>query len=482
MNSILNPALLIAIPLLFAFIAAISKKLGKTMLIAAVVLTLALSLCIVIFTEIPMEYELGGFQAPFGISLVVDNYSASVIILLNVIFALIVFMSFKHIGKYAAVITVCLAALNGMVLTSDLFNLFVFMEIAAIAAYIITTMDKGYKHTFNYLVMGTLGSGLFLFGIILLYNIFGSLNIRHIFSRLVTSSQSPAAVMVLPIVMIFAGISVEAKLIPFGGWARGVLKDANPLVGTLITSAYTFAVLSVFGRLISSLFAMNTALYVAFTVITVATLVFAEASAFSKKNMREVLLFSSIAQSGLVVLLFLNGLSTAAFLVLINNVVSKLVMFTIAGKMAKEIGTDEISSLKGIFSKYVLLGIGFTVAAMSLIGLPLFFGFVAKINTLVKLFEMGNIWLPAVILVMAVVEGAYYVRMLTALWNSGEEGEIASKDNLKEFKLEGCIKVGITVGVIALVIVALGVLPIANIKDFFRVDFMTFVKTLLGGV
>ncbi len=482
MNMIFNPALLVAIPLFMAFVAAISKKMGKALLIVSVVLSLTVVFGIVAFTDIPMEYELGGFQAPFGICLVVDQFSAAGIIILNIIFALIVLMSFKEIGKYAAVLTVSLAALNGMILTGDLFNLFVFMEIAAIAAYIMTTMNKGYKHTFNYLVMGTLGSGLFLFGIILLYNIFGSLNIRDILSRLMTMSVYPGKTFVLSIVLIFAGISVEAKLMPFGGWVRGVLKKSNSLVGTLITSAYAFAILMVFMRLIGSMFALNKALYIAFTVITVATLVFAEASAFSKKNLREVLLFSSIAQSGLVVLLFLNSLYSAGFLVLVNNVVSKLVMFTIAGKMAKELGTDEVASLKGVFTKYILLGIGFTVAAMSLIGLPLFFGFIAKINALVILFEIGNFWLPAVILIMAVVEGAYYVRILTSLWNTGEEGELATKDKLAEFKLDGCIKVGITVGIIALVIIAFGVLPIANIKEFFRVDFMTFITNILGGM
>ena len=452
MNFITNPALLIALPLILSFIAAISKKLGKAMLILASAGTAALAVVIAFFADMPAVYELGGFSPPFGISLVLDEYSALAMVLLNVVFVLIVLMSFKHVGKYAPVISVSLAALNGMILTGDLFNLFVFMEVAAIAAYIITAMDKGYKHSFNYLVIGSLGSVLYLLGIILLYNMFGSLNINDIAMKL-SAADSPAKAMALPLILMFAGISVEAKLLPFGGWVRGVLKDSNPLVGALIASAYAFAVLTAFGRVIGSLFVMSGAVLIAFSVIGVATLVFAEASAFSKKNMREILLFSSIAQSGLAVLLFLNNLAAAAVLVLINNVVSKLVMFTIAGKMAKELGSDDIYELKGVFSKYILLGIGFTVAAMSLIGLPLFFGFIAKINALVALFDAGNVWLPAIILVMAVVEGVYYVRMLTTLWNAGEEGHAPDKENIKAFKLDGCAKVGITTAIIAVIIV-----------------------------
>ena len=482
MNFILNPALLIAVPLLFAFVAAINKKLGKPMLIAGASLNTLLALAVVFFGELPKEFWLGGFKPPFGITLVVDEYSALGILLLNIIFALIVLMSFKNVGKYGPIIIVSLAALNGMVLTGDLFNLFVFMEVAAIAAYVITAMDKGYKHTFNYLIIGSLGSGLYLLGIILLYNIFGSLNISDIAAKISASSYDPAKPLVLPIVLIFSGMAVEAKLIPFGGWVRGVLKKANPLVGAMIASAYALAVLMALGRVMDAVFVMTDAVLIAFTVIAVATLIFAEASAFSKKNLREVLLFSSIAQSGLAVLLFLNGLTAAAVMVIANNVVSKLVMFTIAGKLAGDLGTDEVDGLKGVFSKYVMLGIGFTAAAMSVAGLPLFFGFIAKINALVALFDAGNIWLPIIILTMSVVEGAYFVRILTKLWNPGTEGELSSKDKLESFKLDGCAKIGIVTAVIALVIVALGTLPIAFIKDFMRTDIISVIKQLMGGM
>ena len=482
MNFIINPALLIALPLLFAFLAAIHKKLGKPMLIAAASLNTLLALAVVFLGELPMEYWLGGFKPPFGISLVVDEYSALAVILLNVVFALIVIMSFKHVGKYGAVLAVSLAALNGMVLTGDLFNLFVFMEVAAIAAYIITAMDKGYKHTFNYLIVGSLGSGLYLLGIILLYNIFGSLNMSDISMKISLSSYHPAKPLALPVVLIFSGLAVEAKLIPFGGWVKGVLKKSNPLVGAMIASAYALAVLMALGRVMDAVFIMTDAVLIAFTVIAVATLVFAEASAFSKKNLREVLLFSSIAQSGLAVLLFLNNLTAAAVMVIANNVVSKLVMFTIAGKLAHDLGTDEVEGLKGIFSKYVLLGIGFTAAAMSLIGLPVFFGFIAKINALVALFDAGNIWLPIIILIMSVVEGAYFVRILTKLWNPGAEGELSSKEKLQDMKLDGCAKVGIVTAVIALVIIALGTLPIALVKDFMRTDIISVIKQLMGGM
>ncbi|MEX1377707.1 MAG: proton-conducting transporter membrane subunit [Eubacteriales bacterium] len=473
--------LLIAIPLIAAFLGALFKKLSKIFLALAAALNTAAAIIMVMDFTAPIVYTVGGFAPPFGISLVLDQYSLLGVLAVNTIFSLILIASCKLTKKYEVVLSVAWAALNGMVLTGDLFNLFVFMEIAAISAFILTTMNKGFKHTFNYLVLGTLGSGLFLFGIIILYNMFGSLNIIDIQSKLEITSYPVAKALALPLVLIFAGLSVEAKLLPFSGWVRGVLKDSNSLVGPLIVSVFAAAVLLVFGRLVSSLFVMSDSLMIAFTVIAVATLVLAEFAAFSKRNLREILLFSSIAQSGLVVALFLQGLQSAALLVLVNNIVSKLVLFTLSAKIAEDNVTDNLDELKGIFVKNKLLGFAFSVAAMSLIGLPFFFGFVAKANAVLALFAMDNIWLPMVILLVAVVEGAYVVRMLTTLWNTGEEGELAKAENVKQYKMTNKVRLTIVLLIVAAAIIAGGIIPVVT-TDMFNFDILSFLTNSKGGV
>jgi multicomponent Na+:H+ antiporter subunit D len=119
---------------------------------------------------------------------------------------------------------------------------------------------------------------------------------------------------------------------------------------------------------------------------------------------------------------------------------------------------------------------------MSLIGIPLFFGFSAKANALIALFSAGNIWLPIVILLMAVVEGAYFIRMITKLWNPGEEGEKPTKEMMKEYSLQGCARVGITTVIIALVIIAVGVIALSNLSAPAGTDFLTFIKQSIGGM
>jgi len=180
-----NPVLLIAFPLLFSFLPTLFKKWEKASLVSVILFNI-----IALFFIEKGVYNIGGWEAPFGINLVLDNYSFIGVLIVNLVFALSVLISFESIGKYSIVLLISLASLNGMILTGDLFNLFVFMEIGAISAYILSSITKKYKFTFNYLVIGTLGSGLYLLGTIILYGIFGSLNtVRNISTPVYTPTN-----------------------------------------------------------------------------------------------------------------------------------------------------------------------------------------------------------------------------------------------------------------------------------------------------
>ncbi|MDY6894548.1 MAG: NADH-ubiquinone oxidoreductase, partial [Thermotogota bacterium] len=131
----INPVLLIVIPLLLAFVGVMFKNFSKSLLFFGLVLN-------TIFTFFVQKgsYELGGWQPPFGINLLVDNYSFFGIILINILFLVSSLIGMKKIGKYSLPLLISLAGLNGMVLTNDLFNFYVFFEIATISAYIISTL------------------------------------------------------------------------------------------------------------------------------------------------------------------------------------------------------------------------------------------------------------------------------------------------------------------------------------------------------
>ncbi|MBM7558436.1 complex I subunit 5 family protein [Marinitoga litoralis] len=419
----INPVLMIAIPLLFAFLSVMFKKLDKTFLIVAVLFNVLGA-----FLLKETEVIIGGWKPPFGINLVADQYSIFGLIILNVVFAASVVFSFGSIKKYATVLLVSLASLNGMLLTGDLFNLFVFLEIASISAYIISTFTKEYRGTFNYIILGALGSNLYLLGIIILYSTVGTLNMADMALKVGLVNNN---VLLLALTFIFAGFAVEAKILPFNGWVKNVYGNANELSGPIFASAYATAVIMVFGRLFTSIFNLEGTLNVVFLSVAILTFILGEAAAFAQKNMRKVLAFSSVAQAGLTATMFLIGATGGALMLVANNALAKLVMFTIAGAIFSQAGTDNIDKLKGIFSKHKLIGFGFTVAAMSLIGLPIFYGFYVKVFILTDLFKSNNLLLPALLLFSSLIEGVYFIRMLAKLWNFEGKEEIKTKLSLE---------------------------------------------------
>lgn len=422
--------LLIAIPLLAAFLSILSKKFAPYLLLLVSLINI-----ILLFYFVPNGIVvIGGFEMPFGINLFVDSFSRIGLGLLNVLFIVIVVLNIQEFKKYSSVLLVALAGLNGLLLTGDLFNLFVFLEISGIAAYLITTSNKKPIATFRYLIIGAVGSSLYLFGLIILYGMFGTLNLMDMVHFIQANNVDPSQ-LVLPVLLMFIGLGVEAKLLPFNSWVKGVLKDSNTLSGPMIAAVYAATISFVFGRIINNLFSLALVgnLLTVVVGLLVVGLFIAEAMAYSSSKTREILLFSSIAQASIVTLLFVNGVVVWAVYLIIANALSKTVMFLVINKAAKDSGTDELKGLQGLFSNNVLVGIAFSVATLSILGLPLFVGFVVKMNYLSELIGGGQLLVVAVILLASIVEGLYLVKMLIKLW-IGKDKPVEVKYNTS-FKL-----------------------------------------------
>jgi len=475
----INPVFLIVIPLILAFVSLVFKKAGKWLLLAGALINTGL----LFFLE-KGEVIIGGFKPPFGINLILDNYSMAGVVLAGVLFLAAIVISMDKASKYSIVLLTALAGLNGMLLTGDLFNLFVFMEITVISAYILSMAGKKPEHSFNYLVLGSIGSVFYLAGLIMFYSITGTLNMADMAGQNLATGNSALFV---PLFLMFAGLAVEAKLIPFGGWVKGVYGNSNRLTGALFASVYAAVVLMVFGRVFNDVFVLEGAALTIIVIIGLATFAFGEAAAFRQKSMRRILLFSSIGQSGLAAVLFALGLVFPAVLIVINNSIGKFIMFTITGKLRETYGTDDYTKLKGSFYSNKLTGIAFSIAALSLIGLPLFFGFYAKINALTALINGGNWFIPAAILILAIIEGAYFIRLLIALWAPGKEGEYADKAHIVGDSKIFNIKKTVLIFIMSLAILAAGLLPdlagdlISSSDGFMGGDGPAFTMSQLKG-
>ncbi|MCK5811498.1 MAG: hypothetical protein KAG94_01240 [Clostridiales bacterium] len=445
-----NPVLLIIIPLLLAFVSVIIKKAGKWILLLGVLINTVLA-----FFITTGETIIGGFLPPAGINLVVTQFTLVGVILINSLMLLTIIMSIDLVGKYSVILLTALAGINGMLLTGDLFNLFIFMEITVIAAYILSAQAKKYHHTITYLIIGSVGSTFYLLGIILLYHLTGSLNMADVAAKLPLLTTKE---LLVPILLIFIGIGVEVKLLPVSGWVKGVYAHANRLIAPLFASIIAGTALFVFGKLFVSVLPLSDTLTMLILVMSVMTFVFGEFAAFKQKQVKEILLFSSIGQAGLITALFISGLVYAAVILIISNVVSKLIMFTIAGAFTEKYQTDNYHSLSGVFVHNKITGIAFTIAALSMTGIPLLIGFYAKLNILIGFFHAGNYVLPVIVLLMTIVEGAYIIKLLLALWAPGKEGQVSLESFAVEKKQLLSVKNTAICLIVALVLIVGGTL------------------------
>jgi multicomponent Na+:H+ antiporter subunit D len=450
----MSPVLLIVLPLLLAFVSTLFSSQKKNLLILASLVNVAL-----VFMIENGEVMIGGFQPPFGISLLIDGYSAFALTVVNLLFFGFVLINVTKVKKYATVGLILLTGINGMILTNDLFNLFVFIELTAIATYILTTNDESYKSTFQYLVIGVVGSGIYLLGLMSLYNIAGTLNLSDLM-LLISINVVSVKSLTIPFLFMFIGLAVEVKMIPVNGWVKTILSRADEMVGPMVGSILAGTYLFVFGRIATELFTLNETITTVIVVLSLVTLITGEAMAFSSKKIREIILYSSIAQAGLITILFMSNLTYLAVLAVLSNVLSKFVMYYTSGKL-----NDEMDNLKGVFIKNKCVGIPFTISALSIVGFPLFIGFYVKMNSLYSLIIMEEYLIPAIILITAVVEGAYFIRLIVKLWNPSNEGVKSNIEDAVDLNIEVPVLNRVVMAVIVVTIITFGFMP-TPLKDF----------------
>jgi multicomponent Na+:H+ antiporter subunit D len=196
------------------------------MLASLVSVTIAVFNVFKVLDKGPVHYYMGNWAPPIGIEYVLDHLSAFVMLVINVI-AFLVLMHAKKIvpleltGKeppYYAAISLLLAGLNGIVITGDLFNLYVFLEISSLSLYglIASGERKSPVAAFRYLIMGTIAASFYLLGVGFLYITTGSLNMADVKAILPSIAGQPTVLIALALMVL--GIGIKMALFPLHGW------------------------------------------------------------------------------------------------------------------------------------------------------------------------------------------------------------------------------------------------------------------------
>jgi len=374
----------------------------------------------------PIVVSMGGFSPPFCITL----FAGPVGLVLSALVALAGFVvsiyAVAYIDKgsttrYHTLYMLLLVGATGVVLTGDIFNLFVFFEILCISSYALVAYlgDRGgLEAAAKYLIQGAVGSGLFLLGIGLLYGLTGTLNMADIAARIGSVGSVPAFV---AMALMIAGLGVEAAIFPLNAWLPDAHSSAPSTISAILSGIAIEVGLYAVVRVVFTVFgASSMLLFLVF--LGVLTVLVGEMCAFAQKNIKRMLAYSSIGQIGLIlfaVALASTSSVTGGLFQLVSHTLSKVVLFLAAGYMIYRSGSTEISSLEGMGKRMPLTSLAFAVAALSLVGLPPFAGFPSKFLIVRSAVAGGGalfLVLLGLVLVGTVIEGAYFFRVVQALF------------------------------------------------------------------
>lgn len=377
-----------------------------------------------IFAQGAIIYKVGGWIPPAGICLVADGLAALMLVVVNLVSFLIMIYASSYMRvytdkwKFYSLFMLMLAGMNGVILSGDLFNLYVFLELASISGYALVsfgTEAKDLEASFKYAIMGSLASVFILLGIALLYSYSSTLNMADISYVL---SAKPHGVLVKFISVLFlAGFGLKTALVPFHAWLPDAHSSApSPvsaaLSGVFIKTVGIYALARVFFCVMG---ADSTVLYV-LMILGMVSMVVGAFLAVAQDDIKRMFAYSSISQIGTIV--FALGIGTPLAILgglfhLFNHAVFKSLLFLNAGAIEQATQTRSLKKLGGLFAKLPVTGSTSLVAAMSISGIPPLSGFWSKLIIIMASVQAGYFGFAVIAVVISIVTLAYYLKFQT---------------------------------------------------------------------
>jgi multicomponent Na+:H+ antiporter subunit D len=415
--------LFVAFPLGMAFLVVLLAHLRPTRRLVApaataAVLGLAVLAVAVLGTEISPLYVGGwGPGRTLGIAMVCDGLAKLMLITINVVALTAILYAGAYMRRFTrtwlfyALFLLMTGAMNGVVLAGDLFNMFVFLEVAAISSYALVGFGceaEELEAAFKYLILGAVGSAFILLGVAVLYSLTGQLNMAKV-AELLPRVSGPAVL--LAAAALLGGLALKAAMVPFHAW----LPDAHPsapapisamLSGVLIKAAGVYLL----ARIVFNVLGPTVEHAAILTVLGGASMVLGVFLAVGQWDFKRLLAYHSISQMGYVVLslgvaaglLATGGSRAVAGLCLfaglfhmLNHAAFKSLLFLSSGSIEQQTGTRLLKGMGGLRHRMPVTSFCCRVGALSIAGVPPFNGFFSKLLILVGLVLAGRPWLAA---------------------------------------------------------------------------------------
>ncbi|MGY1752042.1 proton-conducting transporter transmembrane domain-containing protein [Blastococcus sp. SYSU D01042] len=385
--------------------------------------------------------RLGGWPAGIAVTLVADVLGA----LMLLVTALLVLAGTAYAAAtgededpwFLPLALVLSAGVYGAVLTADLFNLFVFVEVMLLPSYVLLVASgRGRRLGAGrvYVTVNLLASTVFLAGVGLLYGVTGTVNLGELAG---SAADSPAAAAAGAVVLVALG--AKAAVVPVHSWLPTSYSATGPAVTVLFSGLLTKVGVYALVRLWSVVFDGDPRFAWVLMTVAVTTMVVGVLGAVGEKAMRPVLTFHMVSQVGYVLVgLALStaaGLAAAVFF-LVQYVFVKAALLMCAGAVEVGYGTGSLDRVRGLMQREPVLAVAFAVSALALVGIPPLSGFVAKLGLASAAAEEGSyVALAAVVAVSLLTLTSMLKIWNTSFWQPAEEdpagGDVAVRSRVR---------------------------------------------------
>jgi len=410
--------LFVAIPLGLAFLMPLLGRLSRLLPdLFGNVATLALAVLSCAVINFPLTvYKVGAWEpvkgVPIGIYMVIDGLAVLMLLIVNVVGFAVSLYSIHYMQKYTdkprfyTLFLLMMAGMNGVVISGDLFNVFVFLEISAIASYALVafgTEADELEAAFKYQVMGSVASGFILIGISVLYSLTGTLNMADMGKVILQQGRSDGVLFAGALFLM--GFGLKAAVMPFHAW----LPDAHPSAPAPISAMLSGVLIKAIGiyalcRIMFNVIGLNLTTSYILMALGALSMIAGVFLAIGQWDMKRLFAYHSISQMGYVVMAL--GIGTPLGLLgglfhLMNHATFKSLLFLNSGAVDYATDNRDLQKMGGLNQRMPVTGGTSLVASMSIAGIPPFNGFWSKL-----------------IIILAAVQAEYYALAALAVLGS----------------------------------------------------------------
>lgn len=427
----------------------VGDKWGRRLTIGLLSVSIVLQSCVLWFcasNDTSYAYMMGHFPAPWGNEIAAGVIEPLMALLFSVVLLLSVLGGMDHILKdiapdrrhlYWSMIDLTMVSLLALSYTNDIFTGYVFIEICTIASCaLISAKDTGRTliASVRYMVFALVGSGLFLIGVIFTYSITGHLLFPQLYETIAAlwSEGTYRFSMTIAIGLMTAGLAIKSGLFPFHFWMPDTYGRATPassgILSGVISKAYILLLIKIIYRAVGVEVFAASGIQAVLLLFGIAGMIVGSVSAIRSRRLTTMVAYSSAAQIGYIYMGLGMGTEAAllaAFLHIFSHALTKPMLFLSASDLADASGGHtDFPSLQGAGHRNVSAGVIFTAGALSMVGVPLFIGFIPKLQFAQAAFSLTWQKWP-VLLALAIstlLNVLYFLYTAMVLWIPQKEG------------------------------------------------------------